>query len=76
MSRFDYEQSRRIALSDPPFRALIMAAMRRADSDNLKRLQVAFPDVWRELEVRYNTPGGRLLTDAAQGWRDPTQTGY
>ena len=60
MSHFDYVRSLELELADEPFYALIMAAMRRADSDNLTRLQEAFPGVWRELETRYNSPDGTL----------------
>jgi len=43
-----------------PFYALIMAAMRQADTDNLERLKEAFPDVWAELSTRYMREGGFL----------------
>jgi hypothetical protein len=33
MSRFDYEASKRVAASDHPFAVLIVAAMRKADTD-------------------------------------------
>lgn len=64
VSHYDYEVSNQIAIADPPFYALIMAAMRRADSRNLARLAAAFPDTFNELEARYNAPGGLLPTDA------------
>jgi hypothetical protein len=40
-----------------------MAAMRKADSFNIERLRVAFPETYRELTARYNAPGGRLPGD-------------
>lgn len=60
MSLFDYEASKRIVVADHPFAALIMAAMRQADTTNLDALRNAFPHVWSELEARYNAPGGIL----------------
>lgn len=63
MSLYDYEESKRVAAGDVPFYALIMAAMRRADSFNLHILQAAFPDVWDEVQARYNAQGGRLESD-------------
>ena len=60
MSYFDYEMSKQISIERPPFYALIMAAMRQADSTNLSRLRAAFPEVWDELYERYNAPGGLL----------------
>lgn len=63
MSFHDYQASRAIVSGDPPFGALVMAAMRRADSYNLGRLQAVFPQVWDELDARYNAPGGILPGD-------------
>lgn len=60
MSLFDYQCSMELLMEDPPFDALIMAAMRKADTTNAARLRGAFPDVWTELQERYNAPGGLL----------------
>ena len=58
MSRYDYEISQELAAKDYPFYALIMAAMRRADTDNAELLRSAWPQIWYELKERYNAPGG------------------
>lgn len=58
MSRFDYLRS--TELTGEPFYALIMAAMRGADTRNAERLRAAWPEVWDELQARYNAPGGLL----------------
>ncbi len=55
MSVYDYQVGLRLAKY--PFYALVQAAMRKADSGNLERLQDAFPETWRELQTLYNTPG-------------------
>jgi len=60
MSYYDYEASKQLELLDAPFYAIIMAAMRRADSINVSKLKAAFPGTWYELQERYNTPGGKL----------------
>lgn len=60
MSQFDYIASRALGSPDVPFAALIMAAMRRADTENLAKLQAAFPETWQELQARYDAPGGKL----------------
>jgi len=52
-----------VELRQCPFYALIMAAMRGADTDNLDKLRAAFPEVYRELRERYNAPGGQIPTD-------------
>lgn len=65
MSFYDYDASRKIAAEDHPFAALIMAAMRQADTGNMATLRFAFPDVADELETRYHCPGG-LLPDEAR----------
>jgi hypothetical protein len=53
------EYDRQVALAlkanDLPFYSLIMAAMMRADSTNLRLLRTAYPDVYEG--VRGNTPG-------------------
>lgn len=38
----------------------LRAAMLKADSTNLPKLKDVWPDVWEELSVRYNAPGGLL----------------
>jgi len=63
MSLYDYRYSIELSADDPPFHALIMAAMRKADTDNLERLKAAWPDVWDELCRRYKANFGRLPED-------------
>ena len=63
MSRFDYEQSKRLAHEDYPFAALIMAALRKADTVNESLLRQAFPAIHQELHERYHAPGGTLESD-------------
>ena len=60
MSYYDYVRSIQIAIQDEPFYALIMAAMRQADTNNLARLQLAFPAVFDELRARIEAPDGVL----------------
>lgn len=57
MTWYDYKTSYEIQMQQYPFRALIMAAMRQADSDNLAKLQEAWPLVWQELRRWCSTPG-------------------
>jgi hypothetical protein len=64
MSRYhDYVVSRQIAAQDHPFYALLMAAMRKADSVNTELLKKAWPEVYNELQARYSAPGGLLPED-------------
>lgn len=58
MCLFDYRRS--LAISNEPFYALIMAAMRVADSDNLAKLRTIFPGIYDELLLRRNAPAGYL----------------
>lgn len=58
MSYRDYQTSK--VLDDVPFYALIMAAMRKADTDNKEKLEREWPETYRELVERYNDPGGKL----------------
>jgi hypothetical protein len=63
MSYHEYMVSREMTSTDPPFYALIMCAMRKADTTNAAKLRAAFPDVWNEFQARYNAPGGVLADD-------------
>lgn len=64
MSRYDFEVSRRIHMLDGvSFYGVLMAAMRNADYANAALLRTCWPDVWDELQARYNAPGGVLPTD-------------
>lgn len=60
MSRHEYLAGQNLESMDMPFYALIQAAMRKADSTNIWRLRRCWPEVYNELEERYNTPGGYL----------------
>jgi len=60
MSLYDYKQSLVIKGEGYSFYALIMAAMRQADSFNLENLAFAFPETLKELRERYNAPAGLL----------------
>jgi hypothetical protein len=68
MSLHSYEVSLELAKDDPPFSALIMAAMRKADTQNIARLRLAFPEICSELDERYWTPGGLIASEG--GIRD------
>lgn len=63
MSLHAYLQSRELDGLGFSFDALIMAAMRQADSWNVEKLKAAFPDIWADLYARYHAPGGRLPFD-------------
>lgn len=66
MSRYDYLLSQDLVSKfhnsgeEPTFVALIMAAMRKADTLNLMKLQHEWPEIWEELKTRYWSPGGFL----------------
>jgi len=74
MSHYDYEVSKHVSAADYPFYALIMAAMRQADTDNLDSLKEAFPLVHRELQARYNAPGGYLPGELSKEEVDTIRT--
>ena len=72
MGLIEYEQSKALAVGDPSFYAFIMAAMRKADTTNTLKLQRMWPDVWDEMQQRYNAPGG-ALTEAEMTWLNNQQ---
>ena len=47
-----YHKALRLHRKDEPFYALIMAAMLKADSDNIAKLREAWPHVYEELNRR------------------------
>ena len=61
-----YHQSRRLEREDPTFAALIFLAVKKADVENLKRLQTAFPELVEEMRRRYNAKLGVLPEDRIQ----------
>lgn len=54
----EYQQSLVVNAQGYPFYALIVAAMRQADTDNLEKLKQSFPDVWRSFKIRYDNSFG------------------
>lgn len=60
MGLIGYLQSREIETKEYSFDGLVMAAMRQASTDNLEKLQTAFPELWQDLQARYNAPNGCL----------------
>jgi len=67
MSHYDYEKSKEISAKDPPFASLIMAAIRKADTNNTVKLGNAFPKIFAELQERYWAPGGLLPEEIKKG---------
>ena len=60
MSYHDYRVGQEIVVDDPSFAAIIQAAMRKAGGDNLDILKAGWPNIWRDLQARYEAPGGLL----------------
>jgi len=60
MSKRDYEVGRLVesAFRDDDYYGVVQGLMRMSDSDNILKLQRAFPEVHAELVARYNAPGG------------------
>lgn len=66
MSYHDYIWGREISTKDYPFYALIQAAMRQADTDNLEKLKSLFPETFRGFQTRYKSPKGLLLDEIVE----------
>lgn len=75
MSRYDYQESLKVASQGYQFKALVMAAMRQADTNNSLRLEAAFPEIWEELHARYNAPGGYLEGEITPTLERPASMG-
>lgn len=63
MSLYDYQVSRVIDALDPTYEALIMAALRKADSLNALAIRTQWPAIAQECQARYDAPGGILSPD-------------
>lgn len=63
LNLIDYEISKRLSYLDLPFASLVAAAMRKADTDNMRRLKEVFPQIHEDLQARYSAPGGVLASD-------------
>ena len=61
---FDYRESQKISAEGYSFHALIIAAMRKADTSNMNKLKAIFPEVYDEFVARYNATAGVLDSDA------------
>ncbi len=57
MPLYDYQMGAKLESLNFPFYALIQAAMRQADTENLEKLRAAWPEVYDELKYYYNLPG-------------------
>ena len=64
MSLHEYNAAKELYRADAPFYALIMAAMLKADGNNIDKLRSSWPDIYDELDERYHTPGGLVATEA------------
>lgn len=60
----NYNQAR-VLSGDASFYALLHAAIRRADSSNLAKLESVFPADVNEVRYRYNAPGGMTPDELA-----------
>lgn len=63
MSLYDFNESLGLNRKDVGFNSLIMAAMLKADTINMHKLKCAFPEMYEEVNLRYNAPGGVLEGD-------------
>jgi len=66
MSLDDYTVSRDLVADDTPFYGLVMAAMWRADPENLVKLINAWPEVYAEFDARFHATRGRLPGDSVE----------
>lgn len=60
MSHYEYEFSKLLSVSDPPFVSIIMAGIRKADDASLEKIKKEWPEIFEEFVARYNAPGGYL----------------
>lgn len=69
MSLYEYQTSSEIVAEYDTFFAILMAAMRQADTENAMALRSAFPETWAELQARYEARGGLLEGEVSRDGR-------
>ena len=80
MSYGDYKDAIRLSIAPHSFASLIMAAYRKADIVNQNLLELAFPELIKELKMRNSYPGGKTIRERQNGyWQqgsagDPSQS--
>jgi hypothetical protein len=72
-SLLDYIESRAISAQDPSFASLIFAAIRKGDTENVGRIGLAFPDLYKEFCLRYDAPGGAINAEEEK-WAEENLT--
>jgi len=80
MGWFEYEASKKLSLKaceleGNAFYSLLFAAMREADSSNLQKLTLAFPEAFNEFIGRYQAPGGFLPGEQPLVFASPNPAG-
>ena len=67
MSLYDYRKAIELRNDESvSFYSLIMAAILKADTDNMRKLDFSFPYTVNEVHNRYWSPGGELPTDGQE----------
>lgn len=56
----DYQKSKKLSEKDYSLAALIFAAILKADSYNLCRFRMIFPEYYDEFMLRHRSPGGAI----------------
>lgn len=66
LSWHSYLASKEVERRDFPFYAIIVAAMKKADDDNLRALKHVFPGLFEQALERYNQPMGMSIAELAK----------
>lgn len=66
LNLIDYMIGARLKDADISFTALVSAAMRKGDTNNLAKLKMVFPEIWGSLQERYNSDYGIIEEDKAE----------
>jgi hypothetical protein len=71
MNQYDFRDGILLSKQDNSFHTLLVAAFRKADDKNLRRLKTAFPEEFENYQLRYNAPNSGLL--AGEKWPSETE---
>lgn len=64
---YEYQESRQDISHNTSFYGLLAVCIRKADSDNLRRIENEWPEFTAEIKERIGSPAGCLMVDELKG---------
>lgn len=71
----DYHCALQLRKFDPGFTALLICLALKADPENRRRLEIAFPGLIKEVDLRHNAGGGAITPDEVKSVENLRESG-